>query len=149
MHIISGHTLLDILKKNGIQPYNEIVLDASYTLPTKSWIIGEFSMAFENDLSVYGLLNYIPEKNDCDNFALHCHSFALKLHTRDQQSYQKGFAIGQFVYDKDSGGRHAINFWVIINPVSNKYEVVFYEPQSRRIVELSEQEKSLCFLALF
>lgn len=149
-HTVSGNKLLQILKENGVQPYNEIVIDATYVLVTKEWIEYIFSEAFVNFLKQFKLIKYKSEKNDCDNFALHCHSFALILHQNSEKVDGKGFAIGQYHYNQDTGGGHGINFWVTVDKEdSGKYQVLFYEPQTREIITLSEQEKASCRTVFF
>jgi len=144
MRINSGEVLLEAIKKNGVMPYNEIVVDGDYVFPTKEWMVTKFSEAFKVFLRQLDALGYKVDKNDCDNFAVHCYSFALLLHNRDPKAYQKGFAMGMYHYTTDKGTGHAINIFVTVDPDTNTYEVAFYEPQTQSIVRLSEQEKASC-----
>ena len=130
-----------MLYDNGVTSPVRIVGDESYAIPTVEWIVGPFSEELFKVNRKNGL--YKLESNDCEDFAARARALANELNNRTTNCGLRGIAFGEFHYKKDTGGRHAINFAICKD--GDKYRFVFYEPQDRKIVELSETEYKSCF----
>jgi hypothetical protein len=131
------HTLLN----QNINPNRFVISDAEYNLPSKDWVLNEFSNSFLSFLKFLGADEYASEKNDCDDFSRLAACLAQILHHRTSQEIKTGLAIGEFWYRIDSGGAHAINFIIYLDTTP---KIMFYEPQTRKEVFLSETEKQSC-----
>lgn len=138
--MITVNQFYKIMMDADINPLRASILDSQYVEPIKSWIEDEFSAALENNLRALGLLQWVPEAWDCDKYARLAWAFAVVDYARNRTHPEAGFAFGVFCYelDNDKGG-HAINFFI------SNGQIMFYEPQLRKIVQLSETERQSCF----
>ncbi len=116
--------------------------DGKYLIPTLRWIENDFSKGlwqFQNEM---GISTWSAESNDCDKFAIAASFYAKWLnHSSPNRNIAAGLAIGELYYLKGgvNGQGHAINF--IVTLVGDSLQIVFYEPQLRRVVSLSETER--------
>lgn len=135
--MITTRQLYEILDKADINTMDWVPLDDAYSLVDRAFIT-EFGHSFYKLLDAFNLLAYKPRKNDCDKFAFLAWSFARALNGREEDT--GGLGMGVLLYQPDgSPTGHAINFWVIKE--DNEYKVIFWEPQTRTIKELSNDEK--------
>ena len=87
-----------------------------------------------------GINNWEPETNDCDKFASATTFYAKWLnHSTPNRKVKASLACGEIYYlrQKDNRG-HAINFFVINQ--SGELKILFYEPQTRQFVSLTQSE---------
>jgi hypothetical protein len=131
------HTLLN----QNINPNKFVVSDVEYNLPSKEWVLNEFSKSLSSCLNFLGADTYKLENNDCDDFARLAACLAQILHHRTSPEIKTGLAIGEFWYRFDTGGGHAINFIIYLDTTP---KIMFYEPQTQKEVFLSETEKQSC-----
>jgi len=100
---------------------NLIVNDYKYYLPNKELV--------ENFIKVNQVekMNYIKEKNDCDNFSFILYGNFLEYTYKYNISYAYLFGV-IYSYDFNSNLNHLINFFI-----DDKYTVYCIEPQNDRI----------------
>lgn len=61
--------------------------DQTYVLASADWLNGEFASAYFDFLSLFDLLDWEPESNDCDKFATWAGAVATALHSRTRKKY--------------------------------------------------------------
>jgi hypothetical protein len=135
--IVSAQELIDRLVDAGIPLEAIRIKDGKYRLPTRAFIEGEFAQSFEAYKKSKGLNDYIPEVNDCDDFATRAVGHIQELHTASEHQ-GCGIAFGRFSFFRDNGGAHELNVTVTDDGVN------FFEPQTSKIVEVNENERFLC-----
>lgn len=139
--MISYYELRGVLLNSGVNPMRSMIMDAEYVTPVRGWLEHAFSYSFERNLSALGLLEWAPEVWDCDKFARLAWVFASVDLAKTAGRPNAGLAFGVFCYTIfNNGGGHAINF-----AITEEKELVFYEPQTRKIVNLSNEEAQSCF----
>lgn len=117
----------------------EFVLDREYGLPTESWITDVLYPELFQELKRDGLWKYAAESNDCDDFAARARLVANKLNNSTTNNGKRGIAFGEYHYYSNIGGQHALNF-AITKDGQSKYRIVFFEPQTGKIVFLNKKE---------
>lgn len=121
--------------------------DRRYALPTRGFIEGAFSSALWSFQKFFDVLNWTDEANDCDDFARIAAGFAQILHCLTPgRPPATALAVGELWYVRDSGEGHAINVALC---GGGPDDVVCYEPQTRKVVELSVTEKARVTLIRF
>lgn len=120
------------------------VADEAYMLPALDWVTGEFSdawLAFRASLGTWS-----EDDNDCDDFARGCAFFAQLLHhNTPQHELKTALAFGEFWYDRDIGGGHAINVFLYRDATSDVgVQIGFFEPQTGEAITLSQKELESC-----
>ena len=121
--------------------------DADYMTPQKDWVSGDlYHKNFRKWLSENQLSRW-KDYWDCDNFSFAFYSFAQICHARTMQNLAKddraqGLAIGVMFYHMEGAGGHAINF------IHTNGEIVGFEPQNGKYINLTKKEKDSCWLAL-
>jgi hypothetical protein len=119
-------------------------MDEDYSLPAKVWMAdtgSPFSQDLWNFLAANDLLTYSAENNDCDDFARSAMEVAAIAHRRMKTG--TALAFGMMWYQPDwakTGDCHCINIAIV--GTHDAPEIVFYEPQQRQIVELTDFEKT-------
>lgn len=118
------------LDSMGIIPAKYFINDREYSLPKLEYLNGNFASDFYEYLKAWNLLDYEPEKFDCDNFAMNAMTLASNVHAKTPRGMAKGLAFGVFNYDRgnnpDDG--HAINFAIVIGK-NGVPQIAFFEPQ--------------------
>lgn len=121
--------------------------DRRYALPTRGFIEGAFSSALWSFQKFFSILNWREEAQDCDDFARIAAGFAQILHCLTPgRPPATALAVGELWYVRDSGDGHAINVALC---GGGPDDVVCYEPQTRKVVELSVTEKARVSLIRF
>ena len=135
--VLTGDQLQEALWQAGYTTGDWSAADRRYAMPTREFLHGAFAAALASFLYFFELRTWISEANDCDDFARLAAAFAQILHVRTPgRPPATALAVGEFWYVRDGGqGSHAINLAVIGD------EVVAYEPQTRREIQLSATEK--------
>jgi hypothetical protein len=127
------------LENNIVPRYGFAVSDDSYTFPTKEWV-EEFAHDFY--LNTF-LPKWTKDSFDCDDHSKIVAGQARLYHYfHGGKESQTGIAFGEFYYRRDNGTPHAINFFITCQ--SNKFSLQFFEPQTLKIVTLSDKEKTNC-----
>ena len=146
--------LVDFLWHCGLGRAHIEVSDADYSFPSEEWISGTFSKSWLTYNFSRGLEGYQPEKNDCEDFARRCASYACDLHAGNT-GQQTGLAFGEFYFTRDDGGGHAINCAVVADERAAELhsadhsaapKLLFFEPQDGKVISLTETERSSCRL---
>ena len=123
----------------NVAAFDTIQWDDEYALPTREWVLGEFSVALRRNLELLGADKYTAERHDCDDFARLAWAMAGLCHNLTS-TRKSALAFGLLTYTTDAGGGHAINFAVVHNAKGER-EIMFFEPQTQREVYLSQQER--------
>jgi len=141
MKLLSNFELQTTLALAGVapaSPYATSIADRTYALPTLNFLGGAFSTALWSFQQFFEVLRWTPEANDCDDFARIAAGFAQMLHyLTPNRPPATALAVGELWYVKDSGEGHAINV-ALCGPSPDG--VVFYEPQTRQLVKLTDTE---------
>lgn len=145
---VSGNELNEVLAH--LTPGAPVILinDDKYLLPTPGWIKNDFSAGLFEFQAFFGISRWSTESNDCDKFALATVFYAHWLHEKSpNRTVSAGITCGEVYYISSRGGPHAINFFVVSN--KGELQVIFYEPQTCSIIQLSPAElKSITLLKL-
>lgn len=152
---MTSELLTSTLRALGIVPYQTIIADTQYSLPTADWIAGDFARAFRTFLNEFRIAHYVPDLNDCDDFTFAAVFFMQLLHRRGQVEHpphrRTALAFGEFWYRRDIGGMHAINLALVrstnngpLTTDNGPYAPVFFEPQTQTIVTLTQKEIQSC-----
>lgn len=124
-----------------------MILDKIYSIPTKTWIEKDFSESFSKFTFDLGIKDkFLAESLDCDDIAQGAAFWGKYLHWKEIKE-KRGLAFGEFHYNSSSVGPHAIN--IVIVSDAGKISVVFYEPQRRILVELTDKERDSCAFIRF
>lgn len=139
----SAEDLFTAILQNGVFTSIYIMPDKNYVLTTKDWIQSEFSAGLSAFQFQMGMNNWTSESNDCDKFASATTFYAKWLnHSSPNRSFAASLACGEVYYKRGNGG-HAINFFIIKD--QEKLKILFYEPQTRLFVSLTDVEVSSIF----
>lgn len=141
MTVLDYSGIRHIILAQNINPSKFVISDAEYNLPSKNWVLNEFSDSLVSCLKFLDVNDYKTENNDCDDFTRLAACLAQILHHRTSPEIKTGLAIGEFWYRFDSGGGHAINFIIYLDETP---KIMFFEPQTQKEVFLSETEKQSC-----
>lgn len=137
---ITPSELKKALADNEILAEMEQYADATYSLPSEEWVLDTFAKSYSSFLYAIQSSRYVSEENDCDKFAVLAYAYAHILHHNTANKLSKtGFSFGEFWYETDTKGGHAINIIVVKDHNTNK--VIFFEPQTKQKVDLSVMEK--------
>lgn len=141
MTVIDYPNLRGILIDNKINSIRFVVADSEYNLPSKSWVLNEFSKSLYSCLKFLNIHDYKPSNNDCDDFSRFAAVLAQILHHRTSPNNNTALAIGEFWYRDEKIGSHAINIIIYLDETP---KIMFYEPQTQKEVFLSESEIQSC-----
>ena len=141
---LTAQEINDVMWEVGALPSNFFTRDASYSLPSISYINGEFSNSLRSFLFNLSSAEWKTESNDCDDFAMAaCFLMNFLHHNTVNKVKNTGIAFGEFYYYKQGVGYHAINV-AVVRDENQKIKVVFFEPQTYSIVELNKEEIESC-----
>jgi hypothetical protein len=144
MTLLNTAAIDSILDRWKVSPGVRSYSDSTYSVIDKPWFLSVFSEAFTKMLAAFNLLDYVPQRNDCDKYARGCQWFLGMLFNLTPNAPQTGTAIGLFWYSRDVGeDSHAINILIHNN------DLWFYEPQTRLEVALTPQEVQSCYKCAF
>lgn len=143
-----GSQIAQQLEAAGVSTQSWHLADREYAMPTRNFLTGAFASALWTLQGFFGVLGWTEEANDCDDFAGLARCFAQILHfLTPGRPARSALAVGEFWYEKDNnGGGHAINVACCGLEAS---DVVFFEPQTRNLVNLSATEKASAILVRF
>ena len=114
-----------------------VIADGTYNCPTLSWLLGAFAQYYKDWLAEEAKqLTQWVEKFDCDDRAFLFKVLAQVCHAKTFQGIADGLAVGVVFYlvDADINKGHAINW------AETDEGLVYIEPQTCQVVELSEDE---------
>lgn len=115
-------------------------LDMRYAPPKSDWLTCEFYQFFRQTMAALGQLAYMPEAGDCDDFADQFTTWAKTCHRRMKQHEHAGLPVGSLFYRQDTGGAHAV-----VVAITSDLGLCVIEPQTGKIITLSEKEKLSCW----
>jgi hypothetical protein len=140
MKIITGDEVFERI--NLENAYARIlVADAQYVLPTARAFHGVFAGGLAGFLAALKMGEYIPEKGDCDDFALAGEFFAKLMHRRNEKAPNTGIAVGTWWYARAAPkGTHAVNFAIL-----SGMRLAFLEPQTQTPLQLTKKEIESCY----
>lgn len=121
-----------------------ILPDESYATPTLHWLQGLFWEWFRAARWSHNLDRW-TRKNDCDNFARAYAQAAQDCHAGSHGSDAEALAVGEYFYQKAGAGGHAIVAAFVGDPA----ELVFIEPQSNQLLDLTPAERASAFFVRF
>lgn len=151
MHITTAEEIVEFLKSKNIQTRGLFVSDDDFLCPSFEWVKKDFAKYWEKYKFDRQLTKYIPERRDCDNFALMAMTEAKFLHqkTKNNKDILADLAFGEIFYTRDKDMvSHAVNCFFYYNDDS-KLDIGFFEPQNSKIMNFTEFEtESIWYLRL-
>lgn len=131
----------------GLVNVDKLIPDTIYACWDADFVVNEFAKAAKAHLDkVVG--PYIPEESDCDDFAEECACFAHAVHRKTlEHPRQTAVAFGEFWYVRWDGVAHAINCFISL--VKGAWALLFFEPQTCQLVELTPEEIASCDMIRF
>ena len=146
--MIDSNKLIEILTKANILPSATWIVDRSYSVPSKNWIINTLGPTLRNFQAQLGVNTWTEDVQDCDDFARLAAAYVQFLHYRTLGQIRKSaLSFGEVFYVTKEGGGHAINI-AIVGTKGNE-EVIFFEPQTGKIVELTLKERDSIYYIRF
>lgn len=137
-----------IVSEHGMRSSDKFYADSQFFIVNEDWVKGEFAPSFNQFLLEFRKKYAKSGISDCDNFAFLAANFANFLHTSQlASSNDVGIAFGVIGYPRDMGGGHAVN--LIIVGSKEKPDLLFFEPQTGKFVNLSKKEKEQSILVSF
>lgn len=118
--------------------------DMDYVLPTEEWVKKEFTKTLDQFLFDYNLETPIDQSRDCDDYA----AFGVNIAHALNKKTEAGVAVGEFGYFSGGFIPHVINV-IVVADKNQKPKVLFYEPQTREIIQLTPEEKETCLSFVF
>lgn len=151
MHITTAEEIVELLNSKKIATRGLFTSDEDYLCPSLEWVKKTFAKHWEKYKFERELTKYIPERRDCDNFALMAMAEAKFLHQKTKQNKEvlADLAFGEIFYttDKEMMG-HAVNCFFYYND-DGKLDIGFFEPQTSKILKFTEFEiESIWYLRL-
>lgn len=130
--------------QQGVRADSKLVADLDFSLPDRAWVANEFAASVLSVQHALGVTGWSEGSNDCDDFARLAAALAQVLHHRTRTGRKTGLAIGEFWYWKYDLSQHAIVFVIVRE--GDERVLLFWEPQTRQFVKLTNEEKSQCIL---
>ena len=123
--IIDGDELRDVLAAAGVRPAGVFTLDSTYKLLTRDDVCKKLSESFTDVLDDLSY-RYVPERNDCENFACFLWGWTAYWHSKQKRdASDNGVAFG-FVCNAVLA--HGFNFAIHQSDAGVLYPQA-YEPQ--------------------
>lgn len=145
--IISALDASLVMYSTNITCNSHVLADAKYLLPTKRWIEQDFSSGLWQFQTEMGISTWVADANDCDKFSNAASFYAKWLnYSTANRNVSAAIAIGELYYfiGGYSNKGHAINFFIILGN-DGQLQMVCYEPQTRKIVTLTDAERASVF----
>lgn len=135
--------ILTAVRAAGFTEAKYISADVDFAKPMLNWLTGTFYDFYKSWRSDYGFDTW-SNKLDCDNFSSMFYCFAQLCHSKSDRSEQ-GIAVGEMFYliDGDKNRGHAINIAI------TDAGVVTIEPQTGKVLKLTDIEKKSCWFIRF
>lgn len=143
---MSGDDLVQFLASRGIVTDRYLLLDANYSLPTRSWVFGPFAKSLQTLFWNLRMYEWVSEENDCDNFSFMGFGFAQLLHhLTTRKVLGTALALGTFLFiPAGEVTGHVVLFAVVSD--NGKPELVFLEPQPPHVERpTTDQEIQSCY----
>ena len=147
--VLNNQQIADLLIAHGVRPLAICLSDASYTLPSMDWLLGDFWKWYCADLAQAGL-DVWAEDWDCDDFADDFAHAARKAHKQRQRWQKKFFAESTSVHliqtqltQPTLTGSHAFILVTQLNDAQDALILRAIEPQPQaawRFYDLSPAE---------
>lgn len=146
-----------LMRESGVRPQFEVFDDKFYRCPSKEWAKDTFCPAlakYFQGLSM-GASHWTRTAKNCAKNARMAHAYAAWLWGETEPYAEEALAFGVFRYMDDIIGGHAINFgveWVGYHSEKGSFgdviipelSLFFLDPQTQSMVELSDNERSMC-----
>ena len=130
-HVINATDMRILLAKAGLkceQP--EMVGDANYRMVDEVWFNAHFPGIYRQFLGGLRQAGFQSIPKDCDDHA--------RAASMCAQMALPSMAVGEYWFHTKEGTLHAVN--VVVTTVDSKPHVIFWEPQTQKPVELTEDE---------
>ena len=137
-HLFTPLEIETMLLTNGVTTRFTLT-DEKYAAPTAEWVRGVYSDKLTKFLFDYNLNHWTQESSDCDDISRTAAvNGSILFHNSKNKPSKAGFLFGEYHYWGKQGG-HAINIAIVKDgPV---YRLMFYEPQTKLEVKLTESDK--------
>jgi len=110
-------------------------LDVKYSVPTSKWIL-DTSFSLSNQIkSILG--DWKEESRDCDDFAMSTMALMRLFHSYNNTS--TALPVAYFQFFKEGMGWHAINLAFV-----DDKKIIFFEPQTGQLLNLTKNEIKSC-----
>lgn len=116
-----------------------ITPDPAYAFADPAWVRGAFAAKLGEEQTARGLGQYENPANDCIRFSRLGVQVATEMFYKNVHPPGCALAVGVFLYVRADGEGHCINCFVV-RSVDGTLSWLFFEPQTRQQVPLSEVE---------
>lgn len=116
--------------------------DETYSAPRSDWLLKDFSVWYKDVLNRLGAGTYLAEAQDCDDFADSFKVFAAICHRRT--GVKTALSVGVMHYFPREMTGHAINI-----ALTSDKGIIYIEPQTGNMINLTEKEKKSACLVRF
>jgi hypothetical protein len=135
------------MRSNNVVPWDGYAIaDLAYELPSEEWVTDKLPNILWNFIHDLKQTKYIEESNDCDDFAKMAAAFTHLLHSNTpNREKNTGLAFGEFYYKINGDPKlgHAINF-SLVKSKGGFIKLLFFDPQTFKIVNLNQKELESC-----
>lgn len=119
---------------------NDTIEDVLYSVPDWDWLVGVFSPDFKARWPEMGLVNFKPEKTDCDDYADEARTLMKRFWRKQStQGPARGILFEGVKFVPDGSVPHKIQ-WTL-RWMNGDWFVGLYEPQIPGPIEMSPTEK--------
>ncbi len=130
-NVITAEQVRETFDREGFAADSSLILDSRYYVVTESWADQLFSSLPRRTYSV--------DENDCDDFAEIARVEAKRAFNIDAK-IKMPITFGEVIYKRGPASYHAINI-VLVQDGTNQPKVLFYEPQTKRPVKLTIEQR--------
>jgi len=115
-----------------------LIQHQAYSFVSKTWILNTFAPSFIEFERKNNFPSYKEGIWSCGDASDICRQWAKALWI--SQGYKKPAAAGKFIYYLNSGQAHSIVVFIAGESLNDAHPI-FYEPQKKQIITLSDKER--------
>lgn len=133
--ILARERIQSLLVDNGVdlsRNPNMPLGSAKYELPTREYVFGQFVEDWKQFRASYFKQEFREAKTVCRHYAHACEGFMSRQYgERTNGDPECSIQFGHFWYPIEPGTPegHAVNWFFWFNDVTEKFELLFFEPQ--------------------
>jgi hypothetical protein len=126
-----------------------IMSDDMYAIPDKKWFVENMPKLSRqvkerwNALTPTPMVTFQPDDKDCDDHARNTSSEVRMYYLTARTTPGASLAVGDYYYKTWTGVNHVINF-ALVRVAEGKFEIMWYDPQEEKFVNLYREEKAQC-----
>jgi hypothetical protein len=119
-----------------------------YVIPTEDWFRNQLPAIIKQFQFDVKQGEYEANANDCDTFTKVAVVAARLSHLKANSVSETSIPIGEYYFTRADGAKHAI-ICGLVRTGMGQYKMMFLEPQTCKVIELSDKERESCSHILF